>query len=621
MKNKKNQEFKSTLILILVLGLMPILLYSYTILFPEASGNKLATQASGEMSERELELSDKVMINYLDFLTMVEEQEVKQVYIKDKNQLYFMDRYGYEHTTNNPNKEGFVEELLLKGIPVEYLQESNEPISSGFGLNWWLIVLAILLFGPYIINKVRGAIDGTKLGSPISSKSSKFQPETDIQVRFSDVAGIDEVKESFNIMLDTLKSPAKYRNLGAKPSKGFILAGPSGVGKTLIAKAVAGEANVPFFAITGSQFTEKYVGVGAARVRELFATAKAYSPCIIFIDEVDAIARRRSGDDSGANVERDSTLNQLLTEMSGFNEDNNIIVIAATNRLNLLDEAFTRPGRFDRTIQLSLPTKQARLDILKVHAKNLKLDEDVNLDTLAEETRGLSGAALATILNEAATLSGYHRKKSVTKENIDKAYLNYILKGETKKTQEKRDEDIRMTAYHEAGHALVSKLLTPYRRITKVTTLSTTSGAGGFTLRMLDETTCLKKEDILNEIKVAFAGRVGELLYYKDANKVSTGASEDINQATDHLWAYITQYGMTDEIGMLNTSRFLHNSGTSLIAPEQQGLEIAKKLAKQFYEETKELLENNLELLETIAQALVDKETLNEDELNELVEI
>lgn len=440
----------------------------------------------------------------------------------------------------------------------------------------------------------------------IPSKANEEADEEEDVITFKDVAGHKEVKKDLKFLIDFMKNPEKYRKMGARMPKGIIFYGPPGTGKTLLAKAIAGEAKVPFFSVSGSDFVEKYVGVGAKRVRELFKKAREKAPCIIFIDEIDAVGRQRGQTE---NSEVDQTINALLTELDGFNSSEGIVVIAATNRVDMLDSALTRPGRFDRHIAIPLPEQEERLELLKLHSKNKKLGADVSLEKLAKMTIGFSGADLENLLNESAILAVSREKEEITMEEIDEALFKIILKG-NKKPNDKNSEDYKLIAYHEAGHALCAKLLTN-KSIPKVTIIGSTSGAGGVTF-MTPKDGLHTKEDLINEIKISYAGRAAEYLYTKNINRVTTGAAQDIKQATNYIIKMINEFGMNDEIGMIDLSYF-KSSG------EREVLREAIKLSKQLYEETVELLRKNYDVLRRIAERLIEKETILEDELDSLI--
>ncbi|WP_390208974.1 AAA family ATPase, partial [Bacillus toyonensis] len=390
--------------------------------------------------------------------------------------------------------------------------------------------------------------------------------------------------------------------------KGVLLYGPPGTGKTLIAKALAGEANVPFFSISGSDFLEKYVGVGASRVRDLFANAKKHAPCIVFIDELDAVGGSREGDE---NSERIQTINALLSEMDGYSSSSGVLVIATTNRIESLDEALIRAGRFDKHVMIPLPQNpQEREEIIHIHAEGKIFAEDVSFSNLAKQTIGFSGADIKSLLNEAVLISIQDEKDAIDMNCIDKALFKVIMKGHPNEDMPRSREEIRLVAYHEAGHALVAKLITDIS-VPKVTIISSTSGAGGVTFYSPSKSGLHTIEELKNEIKRAYGGRVAEYLLFNDNQKVTTGAHQDILQATKKIKEMISSYGMDESIGMLNL--------TVLKADESSILERATKLSSQLYDETVQLLTDNRHLLDAIAEALIEKETLSEEELDAII--
>ena len=426
--------------------------------------------------------------------------------------------------------------------------------------------------------------------------------------KFSDIAGLKEVKKDMESLVDFLKYKEKYIEAGAKLPKGVILYGPPGTGKTLLAKAVAGEAGIPFLYMSGSDFIEMYVGVGAKRVRELFEKAKKQAPCIIFIDEIDTIGGKRGGEN---NSEDRKTINELLTQMDGFKETENILVIAATNRLEDLDSALVRPGRFTNKFCVPLPqTAKERLEVIQIYTKNKKFAEDVDFNNLAKETIGFSPAKIEALLNEAAIISVQKRKDYIDKEILDEAMFKILLSGHIKDNQNDRDKnELEVVAWHEAGHALIGKL--NGKEIPKVTILSSTSGAGGVTFTTPSKTGLLSVKDLKNEVKELYGGRCAEGIFYQDENKVTTGASNDIDRATDIIKEIVMTYGMTDSFGLLNLSK-LGVDNKIIIEKEIE-------LSKQLQEETNELLKKNYSKLEKIALLLLENETIYESDLDKIM--
>lgn len=430
-------------------------------------------------------------------------------------------------------------------------------------------------------------------------------------VKFSDVAGINEVEREMKNIVSFLQNPYKFVGAGARMPKGAILYGKPGTGKTLMAKAIAGEAGVPFLSVSGSDFMEMYVGVGAKRVRELFDTARKCAPCIVFIDEIDAIGGKRGESNSG---ERDQTINAILTEMDGFSGSEGIFVLAATNRIDMLDEAIKRPGRFDKHIAVPLPDKDARLSILNLHARNKRLDETVDLAVIAAQTTGFAGADLESLLNEATILSVQEGKEFVSKEEIDRAFFKLIMEGDVKDGQGKRrDEELKLVAWHEAGHTLITKLLTT-DEVTRVTILASTSGAGGVTFHNPEEGKFFSKKDLRNRIAISYGGRAAEEILFGDHEHVTVGASSDIQHASQQIRDYIMKYGMSDTFGMLDISAFNYQSMSN-----EQIINEAAKLANDIYKETLDTLKANKDKLEAVANALIEKESLLDKEIDAIM--
>lgn len=446
----------------------------------------------------------------------------------------------------------------------------------------------------------------TTAGQSCKSESGIKTNYDDSVKTFDDIAGLTEVKKDMKCLVDFLVNKEKYSNAGAKLPKGVILYGPPGTGKTLLAKAVANEANVPFMYMSGSEFIEMYVGVGAKRVRELFEKARKAAPCIIFIDEIDAIGGKRTDKDNG---EDRKTINALLTEMDGFKESDNIIVVAATNRIEDLDPALLRPGRFTDKFCVPLPeTADERYEVLEVYTRNKKLADNVDLHALAKETVGYSPAKLEALMNESAIIAVQKGRVFITKDDIENAMFKQLLSGHAKENQEKRNkEELELVAWHEAGHALVGRLFG--KEVTKVTVVASTSGAGGVTFST-PKTGLLSKEDIQHEIMQLYAGRVGELIYYdNDRNKITTGASNDIKEATKLLHAYVTDYAMHDDLGMINLGL------DSKVVKEKE-----MNLAKELEEKTINIVQEHSKQLKNLADMLLEKETIYESDLNEILQ-
>lgn len=540
---------------------------------------------------------------YTIFLQDLETNKIQNVIIDSSSKMTVKLKDGKTYITDNPNKEDLKETLLLKNIKIS--DETNPPLIKTIPSG--ILVLSILTIIAMLLVKARhGSSSVTSMDIVDFSKN--------IGINFSSVAGNEEAKESLMDIIDFLKNPEKYEKYGARMPKGIILYGEPGTGKTLLAKAVAGEANVPFYALSGSDFVQVYVGVGAARVRSLFKKAKSKGKAVIFIDEIDAIGKARSNNESSStNSERDQTLNALLTEMSGFGEGEGIIVIAATNRLDMLDKALLRPGRFDRHIEVSLPDVKAREKILSLYLDN-KPHENIEIKDIARKTSYFSGAKLENLVNEAAILAAKDDSKYITHRHFDLAY-SIILAGYEKKEREHlKYEDKVLTSYHEAGHGLVSMLLLPKDKISKITIIPTTKGAGGYTLTIPEDNNYHRADYLRNKIKVLLAGRAAEEITF-GKSKISTGAENDISHSTDIALKMITEYGMGEILGLVKLSSVgsLYSSYGNLVIEE------CKEFIDILYDETLSLLNDNKTLLNKIALNLLEKETLHEDEIERLL--
>lgn len=500
--------------------------------------------------------------------------------------------------------------LRICGIDIQSLafnetdgdkQKKSSIFSSSF---FWLILLMMIsscLPFFFLYRMKKKVTVGEKAGA--DDKSKEKVPS----VKFSDVEGIEELKADITRLVDCLKNPKKYQQIGAKPPKGVILYGPPGTGKTLIAKAIAGEAGVPFFSEVGSNFVEMYVGVGAKRVRELYKKARKAAPCIVFIDEIDAVAGKRGNDN---NSERDQTINALLAELDGFDSSTGIITICATNRLDMLDSAFKRAGRFDLKLAVGLPDKKSRKHILQIHGKSKKFMDDVDMDAIATKTSGFSGAELEALLNESALIAVGKKKQAIGSEDIEDAFFKIVMQGNKKKREEVTELN-RIVAWHESGHTLATKLLTD-DSVTSVTIVGSSSGAGGVTFRTpKDENMLQSKQYLENSIKVMYAGRAAEELYFGDPNQITTGASQDIKQATSVLKDYLASYGMGEK-GMLDLTQFERDSKSIL--------DEASALSKQLYTETLMLFREHYDLLKELAETLLQEETLDEGQVDAIIQ-
>lgn len=521
------------------------------------------------------------------------------------------------------NDETLIEKLNNSGadITVKKAPESNQLLGN---IGTFLIVLfAIISLGLMLKAIQSGGAQAMSFGK----SKAKMLLDSKVKTTFKDVAGIDEEKKELEEIVDFLKNGEKYMKLGAKIPKGVLLVGPPGTGKTLMAKAVAGEANVPFFSISGSDFVEMFVGVGASRVRDLFEQAKKHQPCIIFIDEIDAVGRQRGAGLGGGHDEREQTLNQLLVEMDGFDANTNIIVIAATNRPDILDNALLRPGRFDRQIYINAPDVKGREQILEVHAKNKKLDSDVDLKVLAKRTPGFTGADLQNLLNESALLAARKGKDKISMEDVDSS-IDRVIAGVEKKSKVLTDKDKELTSYHEVGHALIDKLLPDANELHKVSIIPRGMALGVTWTRPKDESVHVSKAKLLAKIAVSLGGRAAEEIVY-GKNEVSTGASQDLINVTDMARKMVTAWGMSDKLGPMAYGKNRENVfmgrdfGHQRDYSEQVAYEIdeeIKSIVEERYELAKKLLTENRDMLEAISKELLDKETIDEKEFEEIME-
>ena len=518
-------------------------------------------------------------------------------------------------------------ELLKKieesGAEIVVLQPENSSQLWGF-LGTLVFPILIFVFLAMMAKSIQAG--GTQAMSFGKSKA-KMLLDSKVKTTFKDVAGIDEEKKELEEIVDFLKNGAKYLKLGARIPKGVLLVGPPGTGKTLMAKAVAGEAGVPFFSISGSDFVEMFVGVGASRVRDLFEQAKKHQPCIIFIDEIDAVGRQRGAGLGGGHDEREQTLNQLLVEMDGFDENTNVIVIAATNRPDILDSALLRPGRFDRQIYINAPDVKGREEILRVHAKNKQLDSEIDLKVLAKRTPGFTGADLQNLLNESALLAARNNKTSISMDDVDNS-IDRVIAGIEKKSKVMTDEDKELTSYHEVGHALIAKLVKDGNELHKVSIIPRGMALGITWTRPKDERVHTSKAKLLSEITVSLGGRAAEEIVY-GADKVSTGASQDLVNVTNIARKMVTAWGMSDKLGNMTYGKNQENVfmgrdfGHQRDYSEQIAYEIDKEIkhiVDERYEEAKKLLTENRDMLEVISRELLDKETIDEKEFEEIME-
>ena len=562
-------------------------------------------------------------VTYDVFMSMTDEKQIDQVEIRD-DQILFTDKDGKIYETVATEDAGRTQRLYDSGAKFQQIDTQPSAMTSLL-VNWILPLVPFMLIG-YLLNrrmqKAMGGKDGMMFGMGGSSGAKVYVPSS-TGIRFADVAGEDEAKELLGEIVDFLHDPEKYREIGAKLPKGALLVGPPGTGKTLLAKAVAGEANVPFFSIAGSEFVEMFVGRGAAKVRDLFKQANEKAPCIIFIDEIDTIGKKRDGQFSGGNDEREQTLNQLLTEMDGFDGSKGVVVLAATNRPDSLDPALLRPGRFDRRIPVELPDLQGRIDILKVHAKQIRLAEDVDFEPIAKTAAGASGAELANIVNEAALRAVRAGRPYATQEDLQES-VEVVIAGYQKKSRVLSDQEKKIVAYHETGHALVAALQTHSAPVQKITIIPRTSGALGYTLQVDDgDHFLMSKDELLNKIATYTGGRAAEELVF---HSITTGASNDIEQATKLARSMISRFGMSDEFGFVAfetvSNQYLGGDAALACSPETQA-RIDRKVTEMVdtqYQKAMDLLKTNEEKLHQLAQYLYEHETITGREFMEILE-
>lgn len=564
-------------------------------------------------------------VDYGTFMTMTEEKNIGRVDI-ESNQIIFTDKDETQvYKTGLMNDTGLTERLYDAGATFSSeIVEQSSPVLSF--LIWF--VLPIILFSAIgnqmnkkLMEKAGGG-PGSMMFGGMGKSNAKVYVQSTAGIRFADVAGEDEAKENLQEVVNYLHDPSKYESIGAKMPKGILLVGPPGTGKTMLAKAVAGESNVPFFSISGSEFVEMFVGMGASKVRDLFKQAKEKAPCIVFIDEIDAIGQKRSGGQYGGNDEREQTLNQLLTEMDGFEGNTGVIILAATNRPESLDPALTRPGRFDRRVPVELPDLKGREEILKVHAKKIALAPGIDFTTVARMASGASGAELANIVNEAALRAVRAGRKSVTQSDLEES-IEVVIAGYQKKNSILTDHEKCIVAYHEIGHALVATKQTHSAPVQKITIIPRTSGALGYTMQV-DEGNhyLMNKEELENKIATLTGGRAAEEVVF---HSITTGASNDIEQATKLARAMLTRYGMSDEFDMvaLETVNNQYLGGdTSLACSAQTQCEIDQKvveLVKAQHAKAVQILTDNRAKLDELAQYLYQKETITGDEFMEIL--
>ena len=565
-------------------------------------------------------------VDYTTFMSMTYDDNIGLVQI-DTDEIIFTDKAqeNFYKTVPIPSDMDLVNRVYEHGGQLSSIDTGGQTNSLLYILlSWILPFLPFLVIGYFLNKRMKNAMgggDGMMFGMGGNSGAKVYVPSS-TGIRFADVAGEDEAKELLGEIVDFLHDPEKYRSIGAKLPKGALLVGPPGTGKTLLAKAVAGEANVPFFSIAGSEFVEMFVGRGAAKVRDLFKQANEKAPCIVFIDEIDTIGKKRDGQFSG-NDEREQTLNQLLTEMDGFDGSKGVVVLAATNRPDSLDPALLRPGRFDRRIPVELPDLQGRIDILKVHAKKIRLAEDVDFEPIAKTAAGASGAELANIVNEAALRAVRAGRQYATQEDLQES-VEVVIAGYQKKSRVLSDEEKKIVAYHETGHALVAAMQTHSAPVQKITIIPRTSGALGYTLQVDDgDHFLMSKDELLNKIATYTGGRAAEELVF---HSVTTGASNDIEQATKLARSMISRFGMSDEFGFVAfetvSNQYLGGDASLACSPETQALMDKKvtQLVEEQHQKALNILKENEGKLHELAGYLYQHETITGQEFMDILE-
>lgn len=563
-------------------------------------------------------------VDYSSFMTMTENQEIDKVQVEQDKILFTKKDDKQAYKTAIMNDPELVERLHKSGADFTgEIVEAMNPLLSAL-LSWVLPILIFFGIGHYMnkrLMKNMGGPGAMQFGMGKSNAKIFVKPTNGI--KFSDVAGEDEAKDSLQEVVEYLHDPTKYRDIGAKMPKGILLVGPPGTGKTMLAKAVAGESEVPFFSISGSEFVEMFVGMGAAKVRDLFKQAKEKAPCIVFIDEIDAIGKKRGGAALGGNDEREQTLNQLLTEMDGFEDNAGVIILAATNRPESLDPALTRPGRFDRQVPVTLPDLQGRVAILKVHAAKIKTAPSIDYDKVARMASGASGAELANIVNEAALRAVRDHRPYATQEDMEES-IEVVIAGYQKKHAILTDKEKCIVSYHEIGHALVAALASHTAPVQKITIIPRTSGALGYTMQVEQGNHYLmNKEEMLDQIATLTGGRAAEEVVFGTS---TNGASNDIEKATRLARAMITRYGMSDEFGMVAmenvTNQYLGGDTTLACSPETQARidKAVSDLIKTQHEKARRLLEEHRKKLDELAKYLYEKETITGEQFMEILE-
>ena len=566
-------------------------------------------------------------VDYGKFLQMVDNNEISEVQIQS-NEIIFSDKSSPAnyYKTGVMNDYKLVDRLYEAGI-TEFgtpIIEQMSPLME-FLLTWVIPIVVMVALGQWLMKRMTSKMMGG-MGNAMSfgKSNAKVYVQSETGIKFADVAGEDEAKEILQEIVDFLHNPKKYEEIGAKMPKGALLVGPPGTGKTLLAKAVAGEANVPFFSISGSEFVEMFVGMGAAKVRDLFQQANEKAPCLVFIDEIDTVGKKRDGGGFSGNDEREQTLNQLLAEMDGFDGKKGVVILAATNRPDSLDPALLRPGRFDRRVPVELPDLKGREEILKVHAKNIRVGDNVDYNAIARMASGASGAELANMINEAALRAVRDGRKFVTQADLEES-VEVVIAGYQKKNKIMTDKEKLIVSYHEVGHALVAALQSHSAPVTKITIIPRTSGALGYTMQVdEDEHNLMSREELENKIATLTGGRVAEDLVF---HSITTGASNDIEQATKVARSMITRFGMNEEFGMVAfetvTNQYL-GGDTSLACSESTAAQIDEKVVaavRKQYDKAEQLLKDNMPKLHELAKYLYEKETITGDEFMEILNL
>ena len=605
---KKVEKPKKTLIFYYLIALVILILLN-TFLFPNLMNHHKVKD-----------------VDYGTFLTMVDKKEVSKVELNGDT-IYFTDKAAepnyYETTTfEDPDLVNRLEEAGCEFGRIA--QEEMNPLVS-FLLVWVLPIVIFWVLGQFLAKRLMKKMGGGTAGNPFmqfGKSNAKVYVESTTGITFNDVAGEDEAKELLTEIVDFLHNPKKYQEIGAVCPKGALLVGPPGTGKTLLAKAVAGEANVPFFSMSGSEFVEMFVGMGASKVRDLFKQANEKAPCIVFIDEIDTIGKKRDNAGYGGNDEREQTLNQLLTEMDGFDASKGVVILAATNRPDSLDPALLRPGRFDRRIPVELPDLKGREEILKVHAKKVRLGDDIDFNAIARAASGASGAELANMVNEAALRAVRENRKFVTQADLEES-IETVIAGYQKKNQVLSAKEKLIVSYHEIGHALVAALQTHSAPVTKITIIPRTSGALGYTMQVeAEERNLMSKEELVNKIATLTGGRCAEKLIF---DSITTGASNDIEQATKLARAMITRYGMSDRFGMValetQNNPYLGGDSTLSCSPQTAATidDMVVETVREGYDTAMDLLEKNKMKLHELAKYLYEKETITGEEFMQIL--